>query len=769
MLNTTLEHKSALAKLLATENLKVQYSSKYPTAFFDLERRTVHIPLIDGLDEDLLDLFTGHEVGHGHETPSEGWHKAIKENEQYSAAFKSYLNVVEDIRIERKIRDRYPGLKRPFLRAYKKLVDREFFGPFLQDNINTMAFIDRLNIHTKVGSNIYVKFDQEEQALVDEALSLETWDDVVAFANKIFNRESDKMKEQESQTTKVFVPDNDEQGEQQEVKQKDSDSNDSDADGKAGSAGGEVDQNAVKASATDEAFRNAEQKMYEDSQRKRERNLHFDPGSVRIDSYSEKDFVFCAKDLAQFLDSKLREQFQKNIDEGNQAFDHNYDSVTSTLLAKHREQNSAYINFLVKEFEMRKNAKILNRGKISKSGKLDVSRVHKYKLSSDVFQRVMSFPEGKNHGMTMYMDLSGSMNSELDAVFNQVLILAEFCKKVNIPFRVFGFSENATSLYNMLNVNNRDARDRYYRVNTEGSFRFNGEFHLKEYISSELRPQEFKTAFNNILVLKEIFNGRKNLRYSMYKNSMSLTDQLLRISIEDIGEQLSSTPLNDAIVLSIQITKSFVQKYNIENMINIFLSDGDDDHPQTLVYNTLNEHTGKVSDGWFSQKSLKSGPSIIHGHGVRHVINRPSASGWSTVNLLKFARKVTGAKYVGFFIVTYAPQIFHAMAVEIQDMQYSDDYRLLSSKLKAKFRKEGYLTSPHFGYDVQFFISSKNTIMNEYSESDDTWWKEVQRKKKDAKDLSTSAIAKGFTSQQTKKQLNRIMLVEFARAIAEAA
>ena len=90
-------------------------------------------------------------------------------------------------------------------------------------------------------------------------------------------------------------------------------------------------------------------------------------------------------------------------------------------------------------------------------------------------------------------------------------------------------------------------------------------------------------------------------------------------------------------------------------------------------------------------------------------------------------------------------------------------------ELKSKFRKEGYITSTNFGYDVQFFISSKETIMNDDDEDDNEWWERVQKKSEGKKGIATKSIAKGFIDQQTKKQLNRIMLVEFTKAIAEVA
>ena len=102
----------------------------------------------------------------------------------------------------------------------------------------------------------------------------------------------------------------------------------------------------------------------------------------------------------------------------------------------------------------------------------------------------------------------------------------------------------------------------------------------------------------------------------------------------------------------------------------------------------------------------------------------------------------------------------------------SGDYCSNIDNIKSKFRRDGFITSDKFGYDIQFFISSKQTIMNGYDEEDnDKWWEEVQKKaaNKGKSDITTKSIAKGFTDQQTKKQLNRIMLVEFTKAIAEAA
>lgn len=785
MLNTTLEQKSALARLLATENLRVNYSANYPTAFFDLKTRTIHIPLLPLIDEDLLDLFEGHEVGHAIDTPEEGFHSAIKQNEEYGNAFKTYLNVVEDIRIERKMKARYPGIKRPWVSAYNKLVDMNFFGDKIAERINDMAFIDRLNIFAKIGSRVYVEFDEEEKALVDEAFTLETWEDVVAYANKIFKRQSEKNKEDGAQT-QPEPSSMKEKGEgssgissdesnQDEDQDNDGDGVDGDSedgeesDSETDDTGSNQADASVEASETDEAFRRNEQQMYDKAKERAERNRYDQPGRFEVRRLPYEQFMLEANYYTRVLDTNLRGLHDFSMQQhAPWASITNYDSVTETLLGEHRKQNAAYTNFLIKEFEMRKNARILNRGKVSRSGKVDINRIHKYKISNDVFARITSYPEGKNHGMCMYIDLSGSMNTTIASVINQILILSDFCKKVNIPFRVFGFSSDEKASKMLCDRIKLLPNEREEIMSPLGSFRFHSQYVLKEYISSELRPTEYKIAFNNLLVLKAIHEARENRTGSQWHvpehRKLELEDQLQWMDINKIGEALSSTPLNDTVVSSIQITNDFVAKYKVENMINIFLTDGEDDHTNTIKIKTDKPWT----DGINRNSQTKVGASVIQGFGVRHLTKYMPGASWSTSNLLQFAKKATGARYIGFYIVSYAAPVLNNIAYS------SGDYHANIGQTKSKFRKDGFITSNKFGFDIQFFISSKQTIMNDYDEEDsDKWWEEVQKKAankgKGKGDVTTKSIAKGFTDQQTKKQLNRIMLVEFSRAIAEAA
>ena len=102
--------KDNLAKLMAGENLTVVHR-KTPTAYFDLKNRLLCCPIFkDDISPELYDLFMGHEVGHALNTPYEGLHSTLQENR----TLKGYLNVVEDVRIESAIKNKFQGLRKSF-------------------------------------------------------------------------------------------------------------------------------------------------------------------------------------------------------------------------------------------------------------------------------------------------------------------------------------------------------------------------------------------------------------------------------------------------------------------------------------------------------------------------------------------------------------------------------------------------------------------------------------------------------------------------------
>ena len=187
--------KDNLAKLLAKENLTIVHR-KVPTAYFDLKNRLLCCPILkEDISSELYDLFMGHEVSHALNTPYEGVHSAVTKNR----TLKGYLNVVEDVRIERMIKDTYPGLRKSFFKAYNELMDIDFFG-IKEKNLQELSLIDKINLITKCGSRVNINLTKVEKEFLDWAIRCQTWEEVEertrkgAFkANKVINGQSTKQ------------------------------------------------------------------------------------------------------------------------------------------------------------------------------------------------------------------------------------------------------------------------------------------------------------------------------------------------------------------------------------------------------------------------------------------------------------------------------------------------------------------------------------------------------------------------------------------------
>ena len=105
----------------------------------------------------------------------------------------SHLIVIEDARIEKAIKNRYPGLRSPFYKAYKELVEKDFFG-IAEVNINGLALIDRINLHYKVGPFMNVQFSSDEQQILKDIDNASQWEDVLKIAKYLYELRKEEMR-----------------------------------------------------------------------------------------------------------------------------------------------------------------------------------------------------------------------------------------------------------------------------------------------------------------------------------------------------------------------------------------------------------------------------------------------------------------------------------------------------------------------------------------------------------------------------------------------
>jgi hypothetical protein len=221
-----------LAKVLAVENLTVIHSAKAYTASFNTETRTLTLPcFVNNIKQETRNMFVGHEVGHALFSPGSSGEKksldiiekAISEidpDPNNKSIVMGYLNVVEDARIERLFKIRYPGLIPDFKIGYNELLERDFFR-IRNIDINSLPLIDRINLQFKCMnapeiSNL--EFTSEEKQFLNKIQNSKTWSDVVSVTKEIYEYSAGDRSQIKNENDMQFV-DGDDSGEWKEKKE----------------------------------------------------------------------------------------------------------------------------------------------------------------------------------------------------------------------------------------------------------------------------------------------------------------------------------------------------------------------------------------------------------------------------------------------------------------------------------------------------------------------------------------------------------------------
>ena len=180
--------RSSLAKLMATENISVEHKN-VPTASFNTKHRVLNLPIWKDASKDVYDLLVGHEVAHALHTPVDWSSQASVIDPNNESAVTSYLNVVEDARIEKLIKRKFPGLRKNMFKGYSELLERDFFGTTGR-KLDSYKLIDRLNLHFKVGTHVSVPFSDDELKIVNRIENLDSYDDVINCVRDLYNSEN---------------------------------------------------------------------------------------------------------------------------------------------------------------------------------------------------------------------------------------------------------------------------------------------------------------------------------------------------------------------------------------------------------------------------------------------------------------------------------------------------------------------------------------------------------------------------------------------------
>ena len=544
----TQEIKGNLARLLATENLIVEHR-KTPTASFDVDRRVLTLPMWDNASGVVYDMLVGHEVGHALFTPNEDWR-------DIADCPKDFVNVIEDARIEKLMKRKFPGLRKSFSGGYKELNDKDFFA-IADEDISKFSLIDRINLHFKVGASAMIPFSIEEQVFVARTDVAETFEEVLQIAvdvHKFSNKVEDPMTHEEmleEAAQRENESTDDEQSEQQEQQ-------------------GESDQSAEDMPAPQPSNAPTQQQDWDDEEETDDVDNMSEGGDT---SKTQRAFDQASEDLSSRHHGRnpIYVEIPEAIDLDNHIVDwtvlhnwidsqavdvENYEFVDNQYY-EFRKQSQKEVNYLVKEFECRKSADAYARAGQSKTGVLDTSKLHTYRYNEDLFKKVTVLPDGKNHGLLFLLDWSGSMANEILATVKQVLNLTAFCKKVQIPFEVYAFTNEWYAAKRAMSEN-PGVDFSYERMGVEKNTVHidPNHFHMMNFVSSRSNAREYERQCKNLF--REACCYRYHVHYSA-----------------TFGVGLSGTPLNEAIVMLNYIIPEFKKQNDLQKVNVCVLSDGE--------------------------------------------------------------------------------------------------------------------------------------------------------------------------------------------------
>lgn len=697
------ETKSILAKLMATENLVVEQRN-VQTASFDVKNRVLILPILDrNLSPELYDLFVGHEVGHALYTPLEGMKKAKE-----SKINMSIVNVVEDSRIERKVKDNYPGLRVSFLKGYKELIEKDFFET-KGANINEYNLIDRINLHCKGGASQMIRFSPEERVLLNEVETTDTYDEVIEVSKKLEALMREQEKEKQEERTKNGLPEEEEQDADGEF----GDSFDEDEDGQyqnssqSGSSGEEEsDEESQSSKGTDDDDTSDDGETSKKDQVKG-RGVYDDEKKIedKLKSFTDEAFKRNEKKLVSDENRGYIYTNVPKVDLDSIIIDHKqlyamyklsdgqYDRAE---FMKIRTETNKIVSYLAKEFELRKNADQLKRASVSKTGDLNLNKIFSYQFSEDIFKKVTVVPGGKSHGLVMFIDWSGSMHHHINNTMKQLLSLVMFCKKVGIPYEVFAF---ASSQVNQLKQDFKESN------------LFMHQFQLFNIFSSRMTAAEFTNAGAAMTFLG------KHPGYAPDWFSMG------------------STPLNQAIVACFDIIPQFQKKYKLQMVNTVFLTDGEGD--AFSGYCDVNGHYKGFRDFAYGPRYL-----VIRDDVTKHqeVVERPHSGRHQTEALIKLLKLRTKCNVLGFYLLS--SREFNAYAYHhLPAGSNIEDKRV-------QFRKNKSVVVTNVGFDEYYLMKSEHkSVLDEEFEV--------------RENASTKTLATAFAKYTGGRVTNRVVLNRF--------
>ena len=710
-----MKNKSTLAKLLAEEDIFVVHK-KMDTAYFNPKSRELGLPIWkdEEMTKDIYDLMVCHEIAHALWTPLDMLEKA-----QVRKINHSFVNIVEDARIERMVQDRYPGSVAVFNRGYRDLTAKDFFG-IADKGVSELNLIDRINLFFKKQK---VEFTAEEKVWVKRVAETKTPDDVLNLSEELYAWMAENAPEEESDDEKTMSDPNGESGEGEEGETGEGETPAGD-DGKeetgegnpsAGDDKGEEDGNDVPAGgAGDDGNDDV------DGDAKAEEGKSSEVGGVESTDRGNTPMAETDTDannaIKKLIDENASTRTYGRIPALNEdlimpfgeileksrpsyAVGGSWVDAKKSEIASMKDESKKTVGYMVKEFEMKKAADQYARAAVSKTGSLDMGRLHTYKYNEDIFKKVTTLPGATNHGMVMVVDWSGSMYENLKGTLSQLFNLIWFCRRTQIPFEVFAFS---------------DCRELFIDPMT-GEWPNRYEMKMDDFKAGDLVLKNFKLLefFSSKMSAKEEIEMMEILWMIASYYGFEADREIAFDKVPFPGFlNLGGTPLNDAIIAMMEIVPKFKRDTGVQKVNTIFLTDGASNNLDGVYDYRLDTDTGDHTPYISTVRGTMtiSDPKTLKNYEV---------DGYDiTDGLLRILKdRVGGMNLIGFFVAGSG----RSGRVDKRTLGYLQRELSMDAIMdQVKFiNKNKFLAIESKGYDEMYVLPSKGMEVSNEGLSDD--------------------------------------------------
>ena len=494
---------STFAKILASENLHVEFNPTLTTAQMDVENRILSLPVFENMSEQLIHMFILHEISHALFTPVD-FREKIKD---LPDVFFGILNICEDVRIERFVKAKYPGSLPSFFHGYEELLSGGFFGndtPF-----QNMILVDRINVFFKVnvileGQGKGIKFAENEKHFLVKLAQAETFEQILEIAKELFAHEQQAAQQKSDLKS---------------GKGKDGKPSDKLGNGQPG------DEIVVETDVSSKKF--LKEKVV--------RADGIEYKSIGLET-NMNNMVVSWQNVHQSLSAsrkKYRGRTGNTLDFGQK-------------ITQWKQENSSLISQLVCDFERQKAADHFKHRRITDTGTLNMSRLHDFKFSDNIFLQSTNCKDGKKHGLVILVDWSSSMRSVASSIIHQAMLLADFCRKIGIPYDIYAFNNISNPAY--ANVSDKELHG------TETS-----STKLVHWLSSKMSVSEHGEAIMNLRFIQHAFGERNILA-----EGISIPPEF----------QMGGTPTITSLIFMASVIPEFKKFNHVEIMNFVFLTDG---------------------------------------------------------------------------------------------------------------------------------------------------------------------------------------------------